>query len=58
MGVLVVATIVQFAGDLSDHGKGTGTVIKWGLQLWLFLGVFDLGLTWFRMIQALRVKKD
>lgn len=58
MGLMVVLMIFQLACDLGDYGKGDGTMIKWALQFWLFLGVFDLGLTWFRMIQALREKKD
>lgn len=58
MGVMVVFTLLQFACDLCDYKKGSGTMIKWGLQVWLALGLFDLCRSWLRMIQALRVKKD
>lgn len=58
MGVMVAMMILQFACDLGSYGKGNGMMIKWALELWLALGLFDLGLTWFRMIQALVKKKD
>ena len=58
MAAMVILMMVQFACDLSDYGKGNGTMIKWALEFWLALGLFDLGMTWSRLIRVLRQKKD